>query len=281
MSVPMPSPKNSIDYEAVRLYFDDAADGASVAASYMAHGQDLPHGAVHYRFKVERQTIADWLDAVPKSATVLDVGCGAGAWTRIFADRYARVIGIEGSSSMVEAARQQTRNAPNVEILAGDVRVDLPDRKFQLAFLGGLCMYLNDDDVVALLSDLKHRVGGTGAIVLRESTVPRKRRVATGDYQAVYRTVTDYHELFARVGFSCLETRRNYGYTSMEIAIELVGARRRWLSFLPRQSRLLGAMTWWCLRLTSPVSFWAVPRALERINVAWPSLQNHFFRLPP
>ena len=177
----MPSLKDSIDYEVVRRYFDDAADGASVAASYMAHGQDLPHGAVRYRFEVERQTIADWLDAVPKSATVLDVGCGAGAWTRIFADRYARVIGIEGSSSMVEAARQQTRNAPNVEILAGDVRFDLPDRKFQLAFLGGLCMYLNDDDVVALLSDLKHRVGGTGAIVLRESTVPRKRRAATGE----------------------------------------------------------------------------------------------------
>ncbi len=275
----MPSAKNSIDYEVVRRYFNDAADGASVAASYMAHGHDLPPDAVRYRFEVERRTIADWLDEVPKSANVLDAGCGAGAWTTVFADRYARVFAIDSSSSMVEAARQHTRNAPNVEITEGDVRVDLPDREFQLAYLGGLCMYLNDDDVVALLSDLKDRVRGTGAIVLRESTVLRKRRAATGHYQAEYRTVGDYDELFARVGFSRVETRRNYGYTSMEIAIELVGARRRWLSFLPRQSTLLGAITWWCLRLTSPVSFWAVPRALERLNVAWPSLQNHFFRL--
>ncbi len=277
--MPMPSAKNSIDYEGVRRYFNDAAVDASVAASYMAHGQDLPPGAMRYRFEAERKTIADWLDEVPKSATVLDAGCGAGAWTTVFADRYARVFGIDGSRSMVEAARQQTRNAPNVEITEGDVRVDLPDGEFQLAYLGGLCMYLNDDDVVSLLSDLKDRVGGTGAIVLRESTVLRNRRAATGHYQAAYRTVRDYEELFARVGFSRVETRRNYGYTSMEIAIELVGARRRWLPFLPRHSTLLGAMTWWCLRLTSPVSFWAVPRALKRLNVAWPSLQNHFFRL--
>ena len=275
----VPSARNSIDYEVVRSYFNDAANGESAAASYMAHGQDLPPGAVRYRFQAERRAIADWLDEVSPSATVLDAGCGAGAWTAVFADRYARVLGVDGSSSMVEAARRHTRNAPNVEITECDVRVGLPDREFQLAYLGGLCMYLNDDDVVALLSDLKNRVGGAGAIILRESTVLGNRRVATGHYQAAYRTVEDYQELFARVGFSRVETRRNYGYTSMEIAIELVGARRRWLPFLPRQSTLLGAMTWWCLRLTSPVSFWAVPRALERLNVAWPSLRNHFFRL--
>lgn len=277
--MPVPSTSDSIDYEVVRRYFNDAADGESVAASYMAHGQDLPPDAVRYRFRAERRTIADWLDEVPESATVLDAGCGAGAWTTVFADRYARVFGIDGSSSMVEAARRHTRNAQNVEITECDVRVDLPDREFQLVFLGGLCMYLNDVDVVTLLSHLKDRVGGSGMIILRESTVLGNRRVATGHYQAAYRTVEDYEELFARVGFSQVETRRNYGYTSMEIAIELIGARRRWLPFLPQQTTLLGAMTWWCLRLTSPVSFWAVPRVLKRLNVGWPSLQNHFFRL--
>ncbi len=273
--------EDSIDYESVQRYFDDAAEGASAAASYMAHEHDLPGDAVRYRFAVEQRTIGSWLNAVASSATVLDVGCGAGSWTTVFAERYARVIGIEGSHSMVQAARQQTRNLPNVEILEGDVRADLPDCDAQLAFLGGLCMYLNDDDVVTLLQDLKARVGGCGAIVLRESTVPKMRRRAGGDYQAVYRTVADYHQLFARAGFSKPETRRNYGYTSMEIAIELVEARRKWLSALPKQSTVLGAMTWWSLRLTSPVSLWVAPRALQRLNVAWPGLQNHFFRLTP
>lgn len=271
--------KDSIDYKAVQRYFDDAAEGASAAASYMAHDQDLPAGALRYRFKVEQQTIADWLNAVAQSASVLDVGCGSGTWTSVFASRYARVIGIEGSSAMVEAARQRTSNALNVEIQKGDVRVELPDGEFELVFLGGLCMYLNDDDVVALLTSLKRRTRSAGSIILRESTVPQMRRTSTGEYHAVYRPVAEYHELFKRAGFTKPETRRNYGYTSMEIAIELVSARRKWLPFLPRRSALLGTMTWNGLRLASPVSFWALPRALERINVTWPGLQNHFFRL--
>jgi SAM-dependent methyltransferase len=271
--------KDSIDYKAVQRYFDDAAEGASAAASYMAHDQDLPPSALRYRFEVEQRTIADWMDAIPTSATVLDVGCGGGAWTSVFANRYSRVIGIEGSTAMVEAARECTRNLPNVSIVQGDVRVDLPGGEFQLVFLGGLCMYLNDDDVVALLTELKGRIGSSGSIILRESTVPHTRRTATGDYQAVYRTVDEYRALFARAGFTRPSTRRNYGYTSMEIAIELVSARRKFLPFLPQSSTRLGTLTWNLLRFTSPISFWALPRALDRMNIVWPGLQNHFFRL--
>ena len=140
-------------------------------------------------------------------------------------------------------------------------------------------MYLNDDDVVALLTELKGRIGSSGSIILRESTVPHIRRTASGDYQAVYRTVDEYRALFARAGFTRPSTRRNYGYTSMEIAIELVSARRKFLPSLPQSSTRLGTLTWNLLRFTSPISFWALPRALDRMNIVWPGLQNHFFRL--
>jgi SAM-dependent methyltransferase len=272
--------KGSVDYDVVRRYFDRAGKGVSVAASYMAHGQDLPPNAMRYRFESELRELSDWLDAVPSSAAVLDVGCGAGAWTHVFATRYASVVAIEGSASMVDAARERTRELHNVTIIQGDARLDIPKDPIQLAFLGGLCMYLNDDDVVALLMELGERLGPQGGpIILRESTVPVGRRTSTGDYQAVYRTVPDYHRLFRKAGFPTFDTRRNYGYTSMEIAIELVGLRRRRLPFLPKRSAVLGAMTWWGLRLISPVSFGWVPRALARTGIAWPALQNHFFRL--
>ncbi|NRA34924.1 MAG: class I SAM-dependent methyltransferase [Polyangiaceae bacterium] len=270
---------NGIDYSAVQRYFELAGAGSSSAASYMAHDQNLPAAAIRYRFAVELKTIGDWLDAVPADGAVLDVGCGAGAWTALFAQRFGRVIGIEGSESMVTAAKDRTQDLENVEILQGDVRQDLPDGPFALVFLGGLCMYLNDDDVVTLLTSLKERCRPDAAIVLRESTVPERSRQAEGEYQAVYRTVAEYQQLFRRVGFSDVQLRRNLGYTSMEIAIELVEMRRRWLPFLPASSQWLGALTWWPLRLTAPLSFRRLPRALDRLNVPWPGLQNHFFRL--
>ena len=75
-----------------------------------------------------------------------------------------------------------------------------------------------------------------------------------------------------------VEARQNYGYTSMVTAEELVNFRRKWLPFLPKNSPALGFLTWWALRGTTPIRFWALPRVLSLFNFPWPQLQNHFFR---
>jgi hypothetical protein len=65
----------------------------------------------------------------------------------------------------------------------------------------------------------------------------------------------------------------------MVIAEEIVNFRRKWLPFLPKESPLLGKLTWWSLRTTAAISFWALPESLDLLNVPWPRLQNHFFLL--
>jgi len=247
----------------------------------MAHEHNLPASAARYRFSQEILTIRDWLDSECDSGRVLDVGCGAGAWVEIFAKRYKDVIGIERSSMMVKAARKRVAHLPNVEILEGDGRKDIPKGPFEMIFLGGLCMYLKDADVVALLHSLKHRLSEGGSIILRESTVLQGVSLAQGEYQAIYRSVRLYQQLFKDVGLFSVGVRRNYGYTSMEMAEELVDMRRKWLPFLPKDSPAFGFLTWWALRGTTPISFWALPRLFSLLNIPLPKLQNHFFRLVP
>jgi SAM-dependent methyltransferase len=268
-----------IDYTAVRRYFQAAGNNTAATASYMAHEQNLPESSVRYRMRKEIATIADWLDAVPQAGRVLDLGCGAGTWTKIFANRYDGVVGIEQSPSMVAAARTLLARFPNAKIVEGDVRKDLPAGPFDLIFLGGLCMYLNDPDAVAILRSLKARLASGASIILRETTVPKGELIPPGDYQAVYRSVRIYQDLFREAGFPTLEFRRNYAYTSMEVAVELVETRRKNLRFLPAQSPFLGALTWYSLRAIAPLTFWLFPRVLSRLQIDWPRLQNHFFRL--
>jgi SAM-dependent methyltransferase len=273
------SSEQQIDDATVNRYFNGAGGGTADTVSMMAHEHNLPASAARYRLHKEIHTISDWLDAVHTSGRVLDVGCGAGAWTEIFANRYTAVIGVDRSSLMVKAARQRVAGRANVEIFEGDGRNNLPEGSFDMIFLGGLCMYLKNAEVVALLHSLKHRLSKEGSIILRESTVRQGVSLARGEYQAVYRSVSLYNQLLEDAGPFRVEVRRNYGYTSMVTAEELVDLRRKWLPFLPKESPTLGFLTWWALRGTTPISFWALPRVLSQLNIAWPRLQNHFFRL--
>lgn len=274
------SSKQQIDDMAVKRYFDGANEDTAATISMMAHEHNLPLKAAKYRIQKEMQNINDWLGETNASGRVLDVGCGAGTWTEIFAKRYKTVIGIEQSSLMVEAAKERVASLPNVKILKGDGRHDIPEGPFDMIFLGGLCMYLNNEDVVKLLHTLKSRlVEKGGAIILRESTVHQGVSLAQGKYQAIYRNVNLYRQLFDSAGSFNVEVRRNYGYTNLVTAEELVTLRRKWLPFLPKNSSTLGNLTWNTLRATTPISFWALPRMLSKFNITWPKLQNHFFRL--
>ena len=273
--------RQQIDDAVVEHYFNGAGGTTAASMSMMAHGHNLPLSAMAQRLAKEQRTIRGWLDAVDHSGKVLDVGCGAGAWVEIFANRYDSVIGIERSQSMVEAAKSRVAHLSNAEIISGDGRKDLPDGPFDMIFVGGLFMYLSDSDAIELLDALKKRLDTGGSIVLRESTVRTGVLLAKGEYQAIYRSVDSYSQLFQEAEIDCQEVRQNPGYRNIVMAEELVSLRRKWLPFISKDSAFLGNLTWWVLRGTAPISLWALPKALSGLNVPWPRLQNHFFLLRP
>ena len=270
---------SQIDDAAVKHYFDGAKDGTAASVSMMTHDYKFPASAARYRLAKELETVKDWLDTVNEAGQILDVGCGAGAWAEIFGKNYKTVIGIEQSNLMIKAARERVADMSNVQILEGDCRSDLPESSFDLIFLGGLCMYLNDADVQTLLHSLKNRLNKGGMIILRESTVHQGEYLSQGEYQAIYRSVNLYQQLFDDAGSFHVDVRRNYGYTNLVTAEEIVNLRRKWLPFLPETSTMLDSLTWWTLRGIAPMSFYALPRILSKLDISWPKLQNHFFRL--
>src|ERR1700730_1281687 len=111
--------KHRLDYEAVRAYWEQAAHEAE-SASYMAHEQGLPQDCVEHRFALERAVVDRWFASLGPTASVLDVGCGAGAWTELFSLRYKRVVGVDASVGMLAAARRRLARQANVELVQGD-----------------------------------------------------------------------------------------------------------------------------------------------------------------
>lgn len=268
-----------LDYDAVRAYWEDAASEAD-SASYMAHDQGLPRDCVDHRFALERAVLDRWFAALSPDAAVLDIGCGAGAWTAWFARQYARVVGVDASAGMLDAARERLAGDGNVELIHGDALTAPLDGDFDGVLVGGLLMYLDRADATALLARLG-RLAPTGRIVLRESGVRSGVEVKTGEYQVVYRSVGEYEAIAADAGLRVVAAERNRGYAHMEVALTLTDLVRRLPPLARRDASLVGGPLWRILRATSPVTLDLFPRALDAVGAEWPHLINNFLLLEP
>jgi SAM-dependent methyltransferase len=268
-----------LGYEAVRAYWDEAAQEAE-SASYMAHEQGLPRGCVEHRFALERAVVDRWFARLEPTASVLDVGCGAGAWTELFAQRYGRVVGVDASVGMLAAARTRLVGYGNVELVPGNALTVALNGEFQGVLLGGLLMYLDRADAVALLARLG-QLAPKGQIILRESGIRAGVEVHTGRYQVVYRSLQEYQAMAAEAALRVVAIERNRGYAHMEIAVALVNLARRWPPLARRDAATVGGPLWRLLRATAPVTLDLLPRAIAAVGLDWPHLTNHFLLLEP
>ena len=112
-----------------------------------------PWGLPLYQHVLERVPVA-------RETRVLDVGCGAGRFCRMVADRGARVAGIDATGPLVEIARERV---PDGDLRVGDM-VDLPWADDAFDVVTGFNSFFIADDMVQALREAG-RVARPGASV--------------------------------------------------------------------------------------------------------------------
>jgi ubiquinone/menaquinone biosynthesis C-methylase UbiE len=132
-----------------------------------------PLEAERLELKTKREKILEELKLVPlhPGMSVLDVGCGTGAVTRILAERVSpgRVVGLDLSEDRLSVAREiaEKEGVSNVEYVRADVRdLNPEDHRFDLAYSRCLFQYLPGKagmDTVAAMKRLA-RPGGRVAV---------------------------------------------------------------------------------------------------------------------
>ncbi|HWI09344.1 MAG TPA: class I SAM-dependent methyltransferase [Solirubrobacteraceae bacterium] len=129
------------------LWSEHARDWADVMEGWNGWGIAL------YRHVLERVEVAS-------GTRVLDVGCGAGRFCRIAADRGARVAGIDATAAFVDIARERVRDG---DFRIGDMqRLPWPDDRFDV--VTGFNSFFIAPDMVAALREAG-RVARPGASV--------------------------------------------------------------------------------------------------------------------
>lgn len=263
------------DYTSVSRYWNQAEP--SVLGPYMMDGSGFPRGAGRFRFRSEQKIIERLICHLDPKGTVLDLGSGIGHWAEYFAGKFAKVVAVEGSRPFFESLDQRAPTHPNLTAVQANVMEYEPDGPFELIFIGGLLMYLNEADLIQMLRRLKSLLRPGGVILCRESTVLKETETRRGEYQATYRSVSIYETMFRQCGLAPAHREINTPYVLMQMGCESI---KSWKAIVPEELRVLslvGNCVYWGLRTGNP---W-ITRLPAGIGWNFPHLTNHFCLLNP
>lgn len=243
-----------IDPDKVAAFWDGArrAAGEDQQTGYLQ--DEWPTAVGHHRFVGEWRQVSGWLDrfAVARGAC-LDVGCGVGVWLERLAGRFERADGIDLSAEMVAAAAARMKRAglDNVRVEQRSVTDLVGARSYDLVFVGGVLMYLNDDEVEGMVARLAGLLAPRGLLVLRESTTTgatwyrdtplwpglfAKPGAPRPPYYAIYRTPPAYREMVERQGLEVVRCQPNRHYKVAELTEEwLTATNKLWRGRLARR----------------------------------------------
>ncbi|HEY7417427.1 MAG TPA: methyltransferase domain-containing protein [Ktedonobacteraceae bacterium] len=181
---------------------------------------------------------------------ILDLGCGTGHLTRAIADTGARVLGIDGATSMIEQARQ---NYPDIEFQVADARTFYMPDTFDAVFSNAVLHWIPEAEqaVQHIATNLKSggrfvaEFGGKGNIqaiitALRQTF----NEIAHIQIQAnwFYPSVGEYTSLLEKYGFTVRAawlidrpTKLEDGPEGLRTWIKMF--RNDWLEALPQETQ--------------------------------------------
>jgi SAM-dependent methyltransferase len=165
---------------------------------------NLEQDAANLQRKIDDETgkVFAWLPPLD-GLRVLDLGAGVGQWAFRFAERgAAQVVGVEYAAGLARIGREeaQRRGLDNVKFVVSSAEAFETDECFDLVFISGLFVYLNDDQADRLLARLPSLVKPGGTLLLRDGTGidvrheinDRYSEHLDAQYSATYRTRDQY-----------------------------------------------------------------------------------------
>lgn len=166
------------------------------------------------KIRDETSKVFDWLPDL-QSKSILDLGAGVGQWTFRFAERHAKkVTAVEYADGLAKIGRNEAtrRGFDNIEFITSPAEEFFSPELFDVIFISGLFVYLNDDQAEKLLVNLKKMAGQETYLLLRDgSGIPKRHEINNKfsdhlqtEYSATYRTPDEYTSFFQNAGFDCL-----------------------------------------------------------------------------
>jgi len=105
-----------------------------------------------------------FISLLPKGATVLDVGCGAGMKSKYLLDKGLKATGMDFSEKMIGIAK---REYSDIDFFVGDVyELSSYKNKFDAVFAQAVLLHVPKDKVLKVLEQLRNKLKPGGLLYL-------------------------------------------------------------------------------------------------------------------
>ncbi|SHL35643.1 Methyltransferase domain-containing protein [Roseovarius litoreus] len=202
-----------IDAEKVKAFWENRAAKMGEVAFESIVNLEEDQEALAEKIRVEKENVFKTLgDVTGKS--ILDLGAGIGQWAFRFVEHGAKhVTAVEYAANLVRIGREEAkrRDVSCIDFIESPAEKFTSAQRFDIVFISGLFVYLNDDQVEELMPHLREMTAHSGVVVLRDGTgVPERHEINQKmsdhlglEYSAIYRTREDYMQLFLDIGLEC------------------------------------------------------------------------------
>lgn len=209
-----------IDPDKVKRFWQGrAAVAGKVAFESVAN---LEQDERNLQLKIDDETakVFDWLPDVA-GMSVLDLGAGVGQWSFRFAERGARrVLAVEYAEGLAEVGQAESvrRHLQQVEFLVASAEDFDTTETFDLLYISGLFVYLNDEQAACLLDRLMRFLRPGALLMIRDGTGVDVRHEIDDrfsehlgeNYSATYRTCEHFVEEITARGFELLRNENMF-----------------------------------------------------------------------
>ncbi len=196
----------------VKSFFDNAAINPKIKKQMNA-GMVPPSSFFEdYREKQEINNFNQLID-LNNIKNVLEVACGSGRWSFYLSNKVNYIKAIDISPQMIEIAKgiSKKMNITNIDFEIGEFfDLDL-SKKYDLIYFSGLFNYLEDYEIISILTRVKE-ISNSNTIILTRDTISKNERIEydTKYFQSIYRTSHEMVELFNKKEFIHTQTMLAY-----------------------------------------------------------------------
>jgi hypothetical protein len=161
----------------------------------------------------------------------IDLGCGVGDWSVRLAAISDRMVCLDYSPEL--AAQTEARLAGlghgSFAVTSGDCRKFDDYDGAQLLSMAGLLTYLDDDDVVAMMTRARQKMAPDAIIYQRDCCTinfGREKRNVRPGFFSVHRRPSRYVKLFEKAGWKLIERRNSASIHGEQSTWRTVGFRK-------------------------------------------------------